>query len=779
MLQEESRAKAGALTMNSDGLRGWKLAATAALLLIVLAFPLYVIKEARRPCKTSAGESAAATFVGREKCVKCHAKAAEKWRGSDHDKAMAVASEATVRGDFNNVTFEHNGVTSRFYRRDGRYFVQTEGARGEMAEFEVAYTFGFEPLQQYLVRFPGGRLQALSIAWDVERQRWFHLYPDQRIPAGDWLHWTRNAQNWNGMCAECHSTDLRKGYDPKTDTYNTTWSEIDVSCEACHGPGSLHVRWAEIQPMARPEVENYGLVVRTQGTTARQQVELCAPCHSRRSEIGDYDHRGGDLLDTLLPVSLEQGLYFADGQIHDEVYEYGSFVQSKMFRSGVRCSDCHDVHSLKLLEPGNALCLRCHRADTYDSYDHHFHKKVHDGKPSDGALCVKCHMPERPYMVIDYRADHSIRVPRPDLTAQIGVPNACAQSGCHDDKPVQWSVDAYTKWYGQARKPHYGTILAAGRAHAPEAGGELGRLVQNPLYPPIVRATALSLLREYPGEETTRVLSQALADEESLVRRTAAASLSIQDARRFTGLLTPLLLDPVRGVRMEAAARLAGVSRDLLKPYQKEAFDRALAEYRDAMEHSLDFSSAGLNLGNLYTSLGRPDEAEKYYRTALQIDDLFYPAKMNLAVLLNGEGRNEEAEKLLREVLNAYPEQHEAAYSLGLLLAEMNRHAEAADILQQAAQGMPANARLRYNLGLLLQHLQRDAEAEAELQTALDLEPQNVDYLYALADFYAKRGRFDAASSMAERMVAAQPDNRMGHDLKALIERMRKPSAVR
>jgi len=764
--------------MSGDELHGWKIAGVAALLVIVLAIPLYVAKESRRAGVAPGSDVPAATFVGREKCVSCHEKAYEKWRASDHDMAMAEASDKTVRGNFNDATFEHQGVTSRFYRKDGRYYVHTEGPDGKMGDFEVSYTFGFEPLQQYLVRFPGGRLQALSLAWDVERQRWFHLYPDQRIPATDWLHWTRNAQNWNGMCAECHSTNLRKGYDPKTDTYNTTWSEIDVSCEACHGPGSRHVRWAEIQPMARPEIENYGLLVRTQGITSRQQVEMCAPCHSRRSEIGDYDHEGDDLLDNLLPALLQDGLYFADGQILDEVYVYGSFVQSKMFRNGVRCSDCHDVHSLKLLEPGNALCLRCHRADTYDSYDHHFHKKVYQGKPSDGALCVKCHMPERPYMVIDYRADHSIRIPRPDLTAEIGVPNACMQSGCHDDKPVDWSLKAYRKWYGEARKPHYGTILAAGRAHAPEAGAELGRLAQNPLYPPIVRATSLSLLRDYPSTETGRVLAQALADEEPLVRRTAADSLTVRDPRQRASLLAPLLLDPVRAVRMQAAADLAGISPDLLKPYQREALDKALAEYREAMEHSLDFSFAGLNLGNLYTSLGRLDEAEKYYRKALAIDDLFYPAKVNLAVLLNHEGRNTEAERLLREVVKAYPDQHDAAYSLGLLLAEMNRHAEAADVLQEAARGMPDNARLHYNLGLLLQRLRRDTEAEAELRAALTLEPQSTDYLYALADYYAKRSRFDEALAMADRIIAADSQNRLGEDLKAAIEAARQQAGA-
>jgi len=225
-----------------------------------------------------------------------------------------------------------------------------------------------------------------------------------------------------------------------------------------------------------PEVENYGLVIQTSGVASRVQVELCAPCHSRRTELGDYNHTRTAFLDNLVPVVLEEGLYYPDGQILDEVYEYGSFVQSKMFQNNVRCSDCHDVHRLTLLKEGNDLCLQCHRKDAYDSPEHHFHQMTFQGKPNEGARCVKCHMPERPYMIIDYRADHSLRVPRPDLTVKIGTPNACGQSGCHDDKPVTWIVDAYDRWYGKAKKPHYGTALAAGRAGKPEAQTELVRL---------------------------------------------------------------------------------------------------------------------------------------------------------------------------------------------------------------------------------------------------------------------------------------------------------------
>jgi tetratricopeptide (TPR) repeat protein len=383
-------------------------------------------------------------------------------------------------------------------------------------------------------------------------------------------------------------------------------------------------------------------------------------------------------------------------------------------------------------------------------------------------------------MVIDDRADHSLRVPRPDLTLELGVPNACGQSGCHDDKPVEWSVDAYTKWYGLARKPHFVTILAAGRAGAPEARDDLIMLAEDPLHPAIVRATALSELQRYPGEETAGATKRALADEEALVRHTAIDSLTVSDPAELASVVAPLLFDPVRAVRLRAVAQLALVPTELLKPYQREAFDEVLVEYQEAMEYSLDFSFAGMNLGNLNAARGRPDEAERYYRVAIEVDDLFYPAKMNLAVLLSQQGRGREAEQLLREVLEAYPEHHEASYSLGLLLVELSQQAEAAPLLRAAAAGMPARSRVHYNFGLLLQQLGDDAEAETELRRAIELEPRNLDYLYALTLYYAGRGRLPEALDLAERMIAAHPQNRLGHQMKERIERdLRAPGAPR
>ncbi len=757
--------------MNGDALQRWKVLGVIATAVIVLTLPIYALKENRHRGRSHPDGEAAATFVGREQCISCHERAAEAWRGSHHDKAMAAASDSSVLGDFDDADFAYGDITARFYRRDGKYYVRTQGVDGEPGDFEIAYTFGVEPLQQYLIPFPGGRLQSLTIAWDTVRKVWFYLYPGQDIPPEDWLHWTRGAQTWNGMCAECHSTNLEKGYDPVSQTFTTTWSEIDVSCEACHGPGSHHVAWAEIQPMARPEVENFALVIQTGGISAREQVELCAPCHSRRVELGDYDHTSSVLLDHQVPALLEEGLYFADGQILDEVYVYASFVQSKMFRNDIRCSDCHDVHSLKLIEEGNKLCLQCHRADVYDSYDHHFHKKIHEGQPSDGALCVKCHMPERPYMVIDWRADHSLRVPRPDLTQEIDVPNACNLKGCHDDKSVQWSADYYQQWYGQAKKPHYGTIIAAGREGDPEARTDVIRLSGDDLFPAIVRATALALLRSYPGEESTAAFNRALADDEALVRYTAVNNVNPAGAEELVELVAPLLFDPVRAVRMQAAARLAGTPDQMLATYQREALQEVLREYEETMKYSLDFAFAGHNLGNLYVNLGEPAQAATYYRTALEIDDLFYPAKVNLAVLYNSMGRNEDAEALLREVLSAYPDLYDIAYSLGLLLVEMNRPEEAMEYLEHASEGMPDASRAHYNYGLLLQQLGRMAAAEAALGRALQLEPDNLDFLYVLADHYVRRGELAKARRMAERMITSHPESNVGQDIMSYIEK--------
>ena len=702
------------------------------------------------------------SFVGSKKCSSCHENVFKKWQGSHHDLAMDIANELTVLGDFDNVVYAdpHNNVVSRFFRRDKGFFVETEGPDGESGTFEITHTFGVYPLQQYLVPFPDGRLQCLNIAWDVKQSRWYRLPPYEIKGAEDWLHWTKGGQTWNGMCAECHSTRLEKRFDIVSNSYDTRWYEIDVGCEACHGPASRHVNWAGKPAMARPQVENYELAVNSSVVDNKRQIAICAPCHARRYQLGDNYHGEGDLLDKIVPSVLDEGLYYPDGQIFEEVYVYGSFTQSKMYQHNVRCSDCHDMHSLSLHSEGNGLCLQCHRKDAYDSATHHFHKRLHNGKPSDGYLCVKCHMPGRTYMGADYRPDHSIRIPRPDLSVKIGTPNSCSASGCHGDKSLEWVNEYYTKWYGTARKAHYGEVITAGRERKAEAAVDLVQLAENTLIPSIVRATALTLLAQYPQEDTTSVYTRAIEDDDALIRHTAIRNLYHLEQSVRIKLIEPKLYDRVKAVRIEAASVLAAVPVESLKSENRQTFEKVLEEYRQAMLYNSDFAPQRYNLGNLAAARGDTDSAAEYYRQSIAIDDQFYQAQVNLAMQLNSRGEKLQAVELLKEVVGQHPDLYEVSYSLGLLLAEIEDYDGAVFYLGRAADGMPHYSRVRYNQALAFLKQQKWQQGEDALLQALDTAPDNTEYFVTLINLYLNFRMVDRAKGLAEKMLKNNP----GHE---------------
>lgn len=759
-------------SFDRQNLRWEMIALTAAIICLISPFLYLSLHTSSVP--TSPYQKA--VFAGREKCRSCHLTVYKKWQGSHHDHAMDRATEVTVLGNFNNTVYTdpHNGVTSRFYRQDGKFFVETEGPDGKPGQFEISHTFGVYPLQQYLVPFQGGRLQCLNIAWDVEQETWYRLPPYDVSGTGDWLHWTKGGQTWNGMCAECHSTRLTKGFDIESESYHTSWFEIDVGCEACHGPGSTHISWADKPTFARENIDNYGLTVSTREMVAKNQVTLCAPCHSRRFQLGDNQHSQGQLLDVMVPSLLEEGLYYPDGQILEEVYVYGSYSQSKMYMHGVRCSDCHDPHSLQLHKVKNELCVQCHRREIYDTERHHFHKRKYEGKPSDGYLCVKCHMPGREYMGIDYRPDHSLRVPRPDLSAALGTPNSCSARDCHGDKPLEWSVDHFSKWYGSSRKAHYGTTLAAGRMRKPGAGTELVRLAEDPLLPAIVRATALSLLRNYPGKESAETFKRAIEDADGLLRYTAIRNMDRVDQDTRLQLIAPKLYDPVKAVRLEAALQLSMLPRKLIRKDDLGTLQENLEEYRQAMLYNSDFAAQRFNLGNLESNLGAGEKAAEYYTQAIAIDDQFYPAKVNLAMYYNRTGKNNEAKKLLTEVVQQQPELYEVAYSLGLLLAEMNDFDGAARYLEMAADGMPDYSRPRYNQALSLLKLKRWQEGEEALLKAIQADPANLEYFATLSNFYLDFRQTAKARSLSESILQQVPDHAYARQLLLLLDNQQK-----
>ncbi len=704
-------------------------------------------------------------FVDSTECAECHAAEAQAWKGSHHDLAMKVATEQSVLGDFSNVEFIHDGEVTRFFRKADKYYVNTQGPQGERADFEVKYTFGVVPLQQYMVELPKGKIQTLTVAWDSRPaseggQRWFQLLPEEKVKPGDPLHWTGRAYNWNNRCAECHSTDLQKNYDPKTDTYSTTWSEINVTCQACHGPGEKHVKWARQAQQGDVHAQaDMGLLVDYRNNGAQYQVESCARCHSRRHQVSTSDSHGRPFLDDFMPSTLLPGLYHADGQILDEVYVYGSFLQSKMHRQGVRCSDCHDPHSNKLKLEGNALCVQCHlpaprpdfptlQAKNYDSPQHHFHKQ--DG---EAALCVSCHMPATTYMEVDPRRDHSFRIPSPKLSEAIGTPNAC--SGCHQDQSAAWATAAVEKWYGAKTETGIApaVVIAAARAGDPQAGGALAKLAGDPQTPPILAATALEHLRPYfPAHEALEATLAALKHSDPLVRATAVSSLEQIPLKYRLSVATPFLDDPVRAVRIEAARVLAGMPA-LVFGEQQASFEKALQEYKELQMSLADTPEAHLNLAVMYTDQKQLQKAEQEYKQAIRLAPEFIPAKINLANLYNRMGRNHDAEEQFRAALELAPDMGELYYSFGLLLGEEKRYTESAALLEKAAELLPGRARVSYNHALVLMQLKRYEDAEAALSEVLALSPDDADMIYAMVSLHTQQQQWKQALPYATRLV--------------------------
>jgi Tfp pilus assembly protein PilF len=749
-----------------------------ALLVVLLAGGAW-IWHARQQRPPSAPSAAMAAYVGAAACGQCHAKEQQEWSGSQHDQAMQHAGEKSVLGDFGGTRFTHSGVTSTLFRRDGKFLVNTDGADGRLADFEIKYTFGVYPLQQYLVEFSDGRLQALSIAWESRPreqggQRWFHLYPNERIDHRDVLHWTRPSQNWNHMCAECHSTHVQKNYDPASDRFHTSYAEINVGCEACHGPGSLHVAWARREKGWREEDASKGLQVklderagvtwildaqsgnsrRSAARATEKEIEVCALCHSRRASIHQPYHNGAPLLDSELPAVLSESLFFADGQMQDEVYNWAPFLQSKMYHQGVTCSDCHDPHSLKLRASGNAVCTQCHVAQKYDAQLHHHHQPG-----SRGAQCAACHMPTRTYMVIDERHDHSMRVPRPDLSLKLGTPSACSE--CHRETGSAWAAQWVEQWYGPQRKGFqtYAETLQSARAGSADAPRRLRTLIEDNAAPNIARATALVELGRFAAQDTQEIVRQSLGHSDPLIRHSALSALAGADAATRISLAAPLLRDPVRAVRLEAASLLAGVPAEQLEAGQRDALERALNEYVEAQRLNADRPDGRMNLGSLYARQRRPDQAEAEFRAAMRIEPQFVPAYVNLADLYREQGRDVDGEKVLREGLRQVPNNAELHHALGLALVRQKRLPAALAELRKATALAPDSARYAYVYAVGLHSSGKIRTAIEVLDQALERHPGDREILLALANFSRDAGKTARAREYAARLLALAPQD--------------------
>jgi tetratricopeptide (TPR) repeat protein len=688
-------------------------------------------------------------FLGDQNCKTCHLNEFKAWKGSHHDKAMQEASEAAILANFNNTSFKSQGVTSKFFKRGIDYFVNTEGPDGEYHDFKIEYTFGVTPLQQYIVKFPDGHYQCLRTAWDSEKNKWFDLYPDFKVVHSEWLHWSRGGLKWNTMCSDCHSTNVRKNYDEKTNSYNTKYSLINVNCEACHGPGKNHVN----------DVSRFGsdykasaTLKMTLNTNSKLLVDQCARCHMRREQISNNYNFEGSMLDHYFPQLITKDIYHPDGQILDESYVYGSFIQSKMFHNDVSCIDCHDSHSLQVKFNGNKLCTQCHVPKTYDSPKHHFHLTN-----SEGSKCINCHMTGKFYMGNDFRRDHSFRIPRPDLSIKYDTPNACVQ--CHNDKDNTWAWKQFQTQYGIPDYIHFSELLAPGLSGEENGLTSLLELARDTIYPDFARASAVRNMTNYLSPDLINDLIFFLNDDSPLVKGASLDVLGEINAKDYITQLLPLLKDPKRTVRIKAFFAISGINEFQISEDYKEVYGIVRKEYNTYLNTISDFVGGRVRRANYYLKKGDLQNAIKSYESALEIDPINNIIRTNLAYLYYQNRDLEKAEQAYKTIIKQEPEYGPTYYSYSLLLAELNRDADAIKTIKKAILYMPQNIKCYYNLSLLYDKSNNFKDAKKTLYDGLKVDAQNEDLLYLLAYLYLKHNNDTKAKPIVSKLLEINPGN--------------------
>lgn len=723
---------------------------------------------------SSVPDDVAVTYVGRAACIDCHGEQLDAWAGSPHDKAMEAASDETVLASFDDIELEHHGVKSRAYRAGDKFMFTAEDGEGHLRDYEVKFTFGYDPLQQFMVETERsdqpnclGKVQVLRWSWDIAKQEWFYLEPpdvSDRLSPDDPLHWTGYAQNWNHMCADCHSTDLHKAFDLAERRYHTRFSEMNVSCEACHGPGSLHVELASANSIFWDRKRGYGLPAKLQVLDNKPQIDACAPCHARRRRTSDHYQPGDPFFDHYSVQLMTPDTYYPDGQIRDEVYVYGSFLQSKMYANGIKCTDCHNPHTTQVKFEDNRLCTSCHQhsAAKYDTPAHHHHDVG-----SAGASCIECHMPETPYMAIDLRRDHRLGVPRPDLSVEFATPNAC--TACHlDDSPLrrerdaslpyyadwleagrtgdtevadelarlnEWAAAAVRQWYGETdrdRAPTEAFHMAWTGDQA--AAKKVQQLAADRKRSAFVRASAVALLPQYRSDQSEKVARRALGDRDPMVRGAACGYFADGDITDRLALLTPLLNDSTRHVRLEAANALASVPPHALMSPARRAMEDNLAEHRSALLVDGDQAGSHISLAMLAERQQDVTAAMEHYVDAIRVQPSVAGPRSNLAALLDSAGKPDEAKRLRQQEL---------------------------PLLARDARLAPQSAGLQYRLGLAMYLAGRLDEVEAPIARAVELEPENTSYALFLALFYERQNQLPQAIEVAQKLVALQPNNPM------------------
>lgn len=666
-------------------------------------------------------------YVGSATCKSCHSKEFDEWSGSHHFHAMEQPTDSSVKGDFNEKRFIADGDTLLFYKNNDAFMVRTKNKSGEEEDFEIAYTFGWHPLQQYLVETNNGRLQTLRASWDSEKGKWFNQYSGDTINPGEWLHWTGQSMTWNTMCANCHSTNVKKNYDLEKDAFHTTYSEVTVGCESCHGAGVEH-----IEAVSRGDLKGAKSLLRMPlDQNSVQQVEECAPCHMRRTASADRMEFDQNLFDVYHPQNINNTFYEPNGQIQEEDYVYGSFVQSKMFHEGVKCTDCHNPHTNALKFDGNRLCLQCHDSE-YDAPSHTFHQ-------GSGAStqCVSCHMTGKTYMGNDFRRDHSFRIPRPDQSAISNSSNAC--NDCHQDKSADWAAQSIEQWYGHKPIENYTDALLIGTPMDASQMEKLVRMFTNPKTPQIARATAAEYILQSGSEDLYSFVQVASTDSSVLTRVEALEALANADITSRLQFGLQFIQDPSATVRMRAALLTADVPTQQIPADFLDAWQTVQDEYVNYLEYNADFREGRMQYGNYRMRTKEYAEAIGHFNMVLKFDSMYMPAYHSLATAQSTIGEGNNAKLTLKKALMRSPQNARSYYLLSLLWNEEGNTSKALLAIEKAMEFDAMNPRYHYNYILLLDKGSQTKKRDNAIREAAMNFPNDQGIIELMEYFKVKR----------------------------------------
>ncbi|GGF86568.1 hypothetical protein GCM10011338_43710 [Alteromonas lipolytica] len=692
---------------------------------------------------------------------------------------MQPAQQEFVLGDFSNVTFSFGRRTSRFFARDGKYFIETLDAEGKQTTFQVRYTFGYEPLQQYLLQTGGGRLQAFDVAWDSRPasqggQRWFQLQDENVTDPEHPFFWSGYYQNWNSRCAACHTTDFNKHYDSQTNQFQSTWSDINVACESCHGPGKAHtehIRNHTFSP-AHTGLQELGKqltfhlvdgdpIARAAETMQQPSLalETCGACHSRRADL-QAAVSSAPFHQQFQLEGITEPNYFSDGQIQDEVFVLGSFLQSKMAEAGVTCTNCHDPHTGQTKLPGAQICNTCHAPAVFAQPQHT------NGHAQ--ANCLDCHMPQRVYMGVDARRDH--RFHRPGIKH----PNSSAPCKvCHVDESDDWLHQALTAWPKRdgASADTLGDWAALNQRLAEfdstAINDALTFLNRNAL-PSLEKAALIEKMVVIAPERTTDSITSLASNQDPVARQSAARAAAGLPLTLSYPILLKLSQDPVKSVRAVVAGTILTVAPEWF--IKAPPLTALLEEYQQVLRGTQDNPGANLGLAHIAQFQQDIPAAINAYEQALRIDPQYIPGLLSYADFLRRLGNEDQARHQLELALRYGKELGAVQFAYGLLKIREQAYAAALPFLAKAASTKDALPRYAFVYAVALWQQQSRQQAVEVLASAATRWPGDYDLLQTWAKYAYQLRDVTSLQQAVKAFGQHYPDDKTYRQLKKIVK---------